>query len=60
MSELNFKSDVEAVEAFRKKYTILTKEVGKVIIGQNEVLKDVLIAIFSGGHVLLVGVPGLA
>ncbi len=60
MSELNFKSDVEAVQAFRKKYTILTKEVGKVIIGQNEVLKDVLIAIFSGGHVLLVGVPGLA
>ena len=60
MSDLNFKSDVEAVEAFRKKYDLLTKEVGKVIIGQQEVLKDVLIAIFSGGHVLLVGVPGLA
>jgi len=60
MSNLNFNSDVEAVEAFRKKYDQLTKEVGKVIIGQHEVLKDVLIAIFSGGHVLLVGVPGLA
>jgi len=60
MSNLNFKSDVEAVEAFRKKYELLTTEVGKVIIGQKEVLKDVLIAIFSGGHVLLVGVPGLA
>lgn len=60
MSDLNFKSDVEAVEAFRKKYQLLTTEVGKVIIGQQEVLKDVLIAIFSGGHVLLVGVPGLA
>ena len=60
MSELNFKSDVEAVEAFRKKYEQLTQEVGKVIIGQQEVVKDVLIAIFSGGHVLLVGVPGLA
>ena len=60
MAELNFKSDVEAVEAFRKKYAELTTEVGKVIIGQKEVLREVLIAIFSGGHVLLVGVPGLA
>ena len=60
MAELNFKSDVEAVESFRKKYTELTQEVGKVIVGQEEVLKEVLIAIFSGGHVLLVGVPGLA
>lgn len=60
MAEVQFKSDVEAVEAFRQKYAQLTSEVGKVIIGQEEVLKEVLIAIFSGGHVLLVGVPGLA
>lgn len=60
MADLNFKSDVEAVEAFREKYKSLTAEVGKIIIGQNDVIKDVLIAIFSGGHVLLVGVPGLA
>jgi MoxR-like ATPase len=60
MAELQFKSDVEAVEAFRQKYAQLTTEVGKVIIGQEDVLKEVLIAIFSGGHVLLVGVPGLA
>ena len=60
MAELNFKSDVEAVETFRAKYSELSSEVGKVIIGQKEVVKEVLIAIFSGGHVLLVGVPGLA
>jgi MoxR-like ATPase len=60
MTELKFKSDVEAVAAFRIKYAELFDEVGKVIIGQHEVVKEVLIAIFSGGHVLLVGVPGLA
>ncbi|UTW65966.1 MoxR family ATPase [bacterium SCSIO 12643] len=60
MAGTQFKSDVEAVEAFRNKYTQLTQEVQKVIIGQEDVLKEVLIAIFSGGHVLLVGVPGLA
>tara|TARA_R110002050_G_scaffold109799_1_gene221437 strand:+ start:180746 stop:181717 length:972 start_codon:yes stop_codon:yes gene_type:complete len=60
MAEIKFKSDVEAVEAFRLKYQILTQEVSKVIVGQESVIKEVLIAIFSGGHVLLVGVPGLA
>ncbi len=60
MTHTNFNSDVEAVEAFRAKFTELSSEVGKVIIGQEQVVKEVLIAIFSGGHVLLVGVPGLA
>jgi MoxR-like ATPase len=60
MAEIKYNSDVEAVEALREKYTQLTAEIGKVIIGQKEVVKEVIIAIFSGGHVLLVGVPGLA
>ena len=60
MAEIKYKSDVEAVEALRVKYAQLTSEIGKVIIGQKEVVKEVIIAIFSGGHVLLVGVPGLA
>lgn len=60
MAEINFKSDIEAVAAFREKYNALSTEVAKVIIGQKDVVKEVLIAIFSGGHVLLVGVPGLA
>jgi MoxR-like ATPase len=55
-----YKSDVEAVDAFVVKYKTLTSEIGKVIIGQDEVVKDVLISIFGRGHCLLVGVPGLA
>lgn len=55
-----YKSDVEAVDAFVVKYKELNSEIGKIIIGQDEVVKDVLISIFSKGHCLLVGVPGLA
>jgi len=53
-------SDVEAVDAFVTKYKELNAEISKVIIGQSEVVKDVLISIFSRGHCLLIGVPGLA
>jgi len=53
-------SDVEAVEQFGRKFRELKAEVNKVIIGQDAVVDDVLIAIFSRGHCLLVGVPGLA
>jgi len=56
----NFSSDVEAVDAFRESYKNLRSEIGKVIIGQDLVVKDSLISIFSNGHCLLVGVPGLA
>ncbi len=55
-----YKTDVEAVDAFLVKYKELSTEIGKVIIGQDEVVKDVLISIFSKGHCLLIGVPGLA
>ncbi|MCB2220336.1 MAG: MoxR family ATPase [Bacteroidetes bacterium] len=55
-----YKSDVEAVDAFVEKYNILRAEIAKVIVGQDRVVQDVLIAIFSKGHGLLVGVPGLA
>ena len=57
---MQFKTDVEAVDHFREKHEKLRKEIGKVIVGQDEVVKDVLISIFSNGHCLLVGVPGLA
>jgi MoxR-like ATPase len=53
-------SDVEAANALNKAYGQLRAEIGKVIIGQDEVVKFVLISIFSNGHCLLVGVPGLA
>ncbi|HTL81455.1 MAG TPA: AAA family ATPase [Bacteroidia bacterium] len=57
---MEFKSDVEAVDFFREKYKALRAEIAKVIVGQDDVVKDVLISIFSNGHCLLVGVPGLA
>lgn len=53
-------SDVAAVDALVGQYDTLKKEIGKVIIGQDEVVRDVVISIFSKGHCLLVGVPGLA
>ena len=56
----NYNSDVEAVQDLVHKYKKLRAEIGKVIIGQDEVVRDVLISIFSRGHCLLVGVPGLA
>ncbi|MCF8364636.1 MAG: AAA family ATPase [Bacteroidales bacterium] len=55
-----YKSDVEAIDAFGEKVKILRTEIAKVIVGQDEVVKNVIISIFSKGHVLLVGVPGLA
>ncbi|MBU3821385.1 MoxR family ATPase [Flavobacteriaceae bacterium XHP0103] len=52
--------DVTAVNQFVKKYQDLKKEIAKVIVGQEEVVNQILISIFSGGHSLLIGVPGLA
>lgn len=53
-------SDVEAVHSLVEKRKELETEIAKVIVGQKEVVRDVLISIFSRGHCLLVGVPGLA
>ncbi len=55
-----FKSDVEAVDALAESYQRLKKEIAKAIVGQDEVVKAVIISLFSNGHSLLVGVPGLA
>jgi len=52
--------DVELVQQFQKQYRELNGEIGKVIVGQKDVIDLVLISIFSKGHCLLVGVPGLA
>jgi MoxR-like ATPase len=52
--------EVAAVDAMAQSYLNLKKEVGKVIVGQDEVVKAVIISLFSNGHSLLVGVPGLA
>ena len=55
-----YKNDVEALDAFAKINNDLLQAIGKVIIGQEEVVRQVLISIFCDGHSLLVGVPGLA
>jgi MoxR-like ATPase len=53
-------SDVAAIESFVKQFKSLKSEISKVIIGQDDVVTQILISIFSGGHSLLIGVPGLA
>ena len=53
-------SDVESLKDLLKKYQTLKQEISKVIVGQDAVIEQILISIFSGGHSLLVGVPGLA
>jgi MoxR-like ATPase len=53
-------SDVEAADALKLAYRQIRDEIGNIIVGQDEVVKFVLISIFSNGHCLLVGVPGLA
>ncbi|MBD3274313.1 MAG: AAA domain-containing protein [Candidatus Marinimicrobia bacterium] len=57
MAEIN---DAALVEELNETYQKITGEVGKVIIGQTQILEQLLIALFSRGHCVLVGVPGLA
>lgn len=53
-------SDTQAIQNLVKHYQALQSEIHKVIVGQEDVVNQVLISIFSNGHCLLVGVPGLA
>lgn len=55
-----YHNDIAAVDALHQSYKDIKSEIGKVVIGQDDVIKSVLISIFSNGHCLLVGVPGLA
>lgn len=57
---MQYKNEVEAVNALHQAFNNIKAEIGKVVVGQDEIIKSVLIAIFSNGHCLLVGVPGLA
>lgn len=57
---MNFKNDVEAVEALRRAHDDILNETKKVIFGQDQIIKEIIISIFSRGHCLLIGVPGLA
>ncbi len=53
-------SEVEMIEALQGKALELRKEIGKIIVGQDAVIESIIISIFSRGHCLLIGVPGLA
>src|SRR6056297_847164 len=57
---MQYNSDKEAVDALGQYNQKLDREIHKVIVGQNKVVEDIILSIFSGGHTLLVGVPGLA
>jgi MoxR-like ATPase len=57
---MNYQNEKAAFEALTEKYGLLRKEISNVIVGQDEVVRDLLISILSNGHCLLVGVPGLA
>jgi MoxR-like ATPase len=57
---MNNMSDSSMIDNLVKKYQELKNEIGKIIIGQDKVVDSLLISIFTGGHCLLVGVPGLA
>ncbi len=59
VSESNV-NDVEKVKLLHEKRDAMLAEIAKVIIGQDKIIREMLIALFSGGHCLLVGVPGLA
>ena len=52
--------DLSAIERLNSGYRRIRKELGKVIVGQERVLEELLIAVFARGHCLLVRVPGLA
>src|ERR1043166_7424520 len=49
----------QAIESFRNAYAALRAEIGKVVVGQEDIVESTVIALFAGGHVLLEGVPGL-
>lgn len=55
-----YTDDVAAAKAMKESYEALRKEIGKVIVGQDDTVRLLLTSIFSQGHCLLVGVPGLA
>ncbi|MBN2543091.1 MoxR family ATPase [bacterium] len=60
MPENKSKDDVQAIEKLNKNAELIRKEIGKLIIGQLDVINQVLIALLSNGHCIIVGVPGLA
>jgi MoxR-like ATPase len=59
-AETKYRDDVQAVAALNESYQNLTREIGKIIIGQHEIVEQLITALLAKGHCMLVGVPGLA
>src|SRR5208282_1739371 len=53
-------NDIQAVQKLEEAYRLITEQLGRVIVGQRQVIEELLVAMFARGHCLLVGVPGLA
>lgn len=60
MTSIENKNDVELVQQLNKKISEVKSEIAKIIVGQDEIIDQLIIALMSKGHCLLVGVPGLA
>ena len=56
----SFSTDIEAADALKEQVNVISKAIGKVIVGQDDVVEKLIISILCNGHSLLVGVPGLA
>ncbi len=59
-ADISNTDDVQAVAKLNEAYRLITEQLGRVIVGQNKVIEELLVAMFARGHCLLVGVPGLA
>ncbi|MCX8011430.1 MAG: AAA family ATPase, partial [Ignavibacteria bacterium] len=57
---IHYKDDVEAVKSLQENIKKLRNEISKVIVGQENTINHLMIALLSQGHCLLIGVPGLA
>ncbi|MBN1823649.1 MAG: MoxR family ATPase [Endomicrobiales bacterium] len=60
MAEISDKKDTELVDKLRKGFISIKAQLSKIIVGQERVIEEMLISLFGRGHVLIVGVPGLA
>ena len=56
----NKKTDIDLTKDFIRDYELFSNEIKKVIVGQDEIIKQLLISIFCNGHCIIEGVPGLA
>ena len=60
MPTKNKVSDIELAKNLQETHQNILEEIGKVIVGQKEIITDLLLSLFCNGHCLLIGVPGLA